>query len=176
MTSGILYLVSYTVYSFNVPGRHNYYYFPQIFQQHKRDFGRGNVAMHYMAVLVGFQYSMSPPYNDCIIWYHILLNLSLHIFIVYMVLGPERMTGTEAYCCSYIEKGITSNQWLYLQQQNPTVDIGILDTNHTTITIHPFLRDSRVYCSSQHFSAFKSDHLVSSCPNLHQWFTLLGGK
>ena len=50
MTSDMLYLVSYTVYSLNEPGRHKL----KKFQQHEGDFGRGNVAIHQVAVLVGF--------------------------------------------------------------------------------------------------------------------------
>lgn len=51
MTSDILYLVSYTVYSLNEPGRHKL----KIFRQREGDFGCGNVAMHQVAVLVGFR-------------------------------------------------------------------------------------------------------------------------
>ena len=51
MTSDILYLVSYTVYSLNEPGRHKL----KNFRQREGDFGCGNVAMHQVAVLVGFR-------------------------------------------------------------------------------------------------------------------------
>ena len=50
MTSDILYLVSYTAYSLNEPGRHKL----KTFQQCEGNFGCGTVAMHEVAVLIGF--------------------------------------------------------------------------------------------------------------------------